>query len=288
MLNIKYVKNLMSLPPWNFNNNMITLDDINKILISYGVKNKAKCIDMYQRAMTHKSYATKKKTVRSINPFEDNTGDENNLFDFPSEILNQYKNAIPLQELPYERIEFLGDAVLGMIVAQYLWERYPDQDEGFLTRTRSDIVRKETLASFSKKIGLNRFVLLSQHVEQITGRNNTNILEDLFEAFLGALYLDLGITCTRKFVINFLEAEVDMTEIILNDKNYKDILLRLYQKRSWEHPKYLVERTEGPSHHRIFTMVVLDNKGKKVGRGTAHSKKKAEQEASKKLYCTSE
>ena len=100
-------------------------------------------------------------------------------------------------------------------------------------------------------------------MEQITGRNNTNILEDLFEAFLGAFILGLRYNLYKKVCYKFLEAEVDLTQIILNDKNYKDILLRLYQKRTWEHPKYLVERTEGPSHHRIFTMVVLDNNGKK-------------------------
>jgi ribonuclease III len=272
----------MSLPPWNPKNVLLELSDIDTVLSKYGITKKSKKVDMYRRAMTHKSYAKKKKATRSLLVGMDDTEDTEEVVEYPAHVVAQYKDSVPLQEISYERLEFLGDAVLGMVIAQYLWERYPDQDEGFLTRTRSDIVRKESLAQFSKKVMFNQFILLSQHVEQITGRNNTNILEDVFEAFLGAVYLDLGITTCRKFIINLIEKEVDMTEIILNDKNYKDILLRFYQKCCWEHPKYTLEKTEGPSHHRVFTMVVLDNKGKKVGRGTAHSKKKAEQEASRR------
>ena len=274
----------MSLPPWNPNNYLIKLSDIDVILSKYGIKKRAKTISYYLEATTHKSYAVHKKATRSLlagqEPVEDTTEDTS--VDYPKHIIKQYASCVQLQEMPYERLEFLGDAVLGMVIAEYLWERYPDQDEGFLTRTRSDIVRKETLAEFSKGLNLSRYVLISQHVEQVTGRNNMNILEDTFEAFLGAIYKDLGITTVKNFIINLIEIELDMTEIILNDKNYKDILLRFYQKRGWEHPKYVLDKTEGPSHHRIFTMAVLDNKGNKVGRGTAHSKKKAEQDASHK------
>ena len=273
---------VMSVPPWNVRNKLINLGDIVHIFSKFDVKRPPKMLDIYQKALTHKSYAIQKKNVRhlTVDAKVADVADPVSV-EFPDEIKELYKNCVPLQSFSYERLELLGDAVLGMVVADYLYHRYPDQDEGFLTRTRSDIVCKEMLAKLNKSIGLSAFTLLSQHVETTIGRCSSNILEDTVEAFIGAIYEDLGIQAAKLFIVNLIEKEIDFTDIILHDTNYKDILLRFYQQREWAHPKYTIAKTEGPSHHRIFTMVVCDPRGNQVSYGTAHSKKKAEQDASK-------
>lgn len=272
----------MSLPPWNSRNKLIQDKDVNNIFEKLRIGKQCKEIDYYRCALTHRSYAIQKKITRQLTHLsETNITAENDIDIFPPEVIAKYKHCVPLQPISYETLEFLGDSVLGFIIADYLEKRYPNQDEGFLTRTRSDLVRKETLSKLSKKIGLDKFVLISDHVENTISRNGINILEDCLESFFGAIYKDLGINTAKQFIINLMESEIDFTDIILDDSNYKDILLRFYQKKSWGHPVYHMGKTEGPSHHRIFTMVVNDSKGNQVGHGTAHSKKKAEQNASK-------
>lgn len=273
----------MSLPPWNARNCLIQKTDVNRILQSLGIAMKCKKISHYRCALTHKSYAIQKKTTRQLTrkQSERNSSSNKEIDVFPVDVIAKFKHCVPLQPVSYETLEFLGDSVLGFVIADYLDKRYPNQDEGFLTRTRSDLVRKETLSKLSKTLGLEKFILISEHVENTVTRNCVHILEDCLEALFGAIYKDLGIDVARKFIINLMESEIDFTEIILNDSNYKDILLRFYQQKGWKHPTYHVEKTEGPSHHRIFTMVVHDANGNQVGHGTAHSKKKAEQNASK-------
>jgi len=178
-----------------------------------------------------------------------------------------------------ERLEFLGDAVLNLIVAGYLFKKYPDKDEGFLTRIRTKLVSGKNCAHLAKKLGLGDYMLLSNHVISINGKNNNRILEDTMEAFIGALYLDLGFELSGKFVLNLIEKYVDM-DTIKTDTNYKDILLRYSQKINIDHPKYIVEKQEGPPHQRFFTISVTLSKEIK-GIGSAKSKKIAEQLSAK-------
>jgi ribonuclease-3 len=181
-----------------------------------------------------------------------------------------------------ERLEFLGDAVFNLIVGGYLFEKYPDKDEGFLTRLRTKIVRDTHCVKFSKLIGIGPFVLAGSIVKRDQmGNVNDKLLEDAFEAFLGAIYLDLGFTFVKAFVIKLIEKHVDLN-LLHQDDNYKDILMRYTQIKGIELPEYKVLAQEGPPHKRIFTIQVImliDGKQHPMGRGQGSNKKDAEQQA---------
>lgn len=178
-----------------------------------------------------------------------------------------------------ERLEFLGDAVLGMLVAEYLYEQFPDKDEGFLTQMRSKLVNnKRALARFANAIDLGQHVILSSNMDQSGGRENASILADAFEAVIGALYLDRGQEATRTFVEQVIFTSMDVREIAEQRYNYKSALQEYVQAQGWSHPEYRVVSEEGPSHRKLFTAEVLV-KSESYGRGSGRSKKKAEQEA---------
>jgi ribonuclease-3 len=165
--------------------------------------------------------------------------------------------------------------VLDVIVANYLFHKYPFKNEGFLTRIKTKIVNGAQLAKLARQIDLGKYILMSTHVENIKGRNSQKILEDAFEAFIAAIFKDLGFDVVNAFVVNIIE-KLDFTEILLQD-NYKDVLLR-YTQTNFKNitPTYAIVKTEGPPHNRIFTVVVVIN-GIKYEEGTARSKKQAEQ-----------
>jgi ribonuclease III len=179
-----------------------------------------------------------------------------------------------------ERLEYLGDAVFNTIVGEYLFNRYPDKDEGFLTRLRTKIVRDTHCVKFSKLIGIGQFVLAGSIVKRDhLGNVNDKLLEDAFEAFLGAIYLDLGFTFVRAFVIKLIDKHVDLN-LLHQDDNYKDILMRYTQTKGIELPEYKVLNQEGPPHKRIFTIqviVLIDGKQHQMGIGKGSNKKDAEQ-----------
>ena len=179
-----------------------------------------------------------------------------------------------------ERLEFLGDAVLGLAVAEALHRQFPDRDEGFLTRTRAKLVNGATLASFAEGVGLPGLVLLSDNMNTEAGRHNPTILADAFEAVLGALYLDLGFDAARAFVLRVLQEQVDVAEVAEQRSNYKSLLLEYVQARGWAQPQYVVVQEDGPSHDRVFTIEV-QVEGVAHGQGVANSKKKAEQQAAR-------
>lgn len=177
-----------------------------------------------------------------------------------------------------ERLEFLGDAVLGLIIGEYLFHRFQESDEGFLTRTRAKLVNGAILAKYAKHIKLNEIVLISKNMEDSNGRNNATILSDAFEALLGALYLDQGYEKTRMFVLRVVQEVISIDDIVQLQSNYKSQLLEFVQARGWNQPEYeLVEET-GPSHQKKFKVQVLIQ-SKPIGLGTGYSKKQAEQRA---------
>jgi ribonuclease-3 len=179
-----------------------------------------------------------------------------------------------------ERLEFLGDAVLGLAVAEALHRQFPNRDEGFLTRTRAKLVNGATLAHFAEAVGLPPLLLVSANMDTRTGRHTPTILADAFEALLGALYLDLGFDTARAFVLRVLEEHVDVAEVAEQRSNYKSLLLEFVQARGWGQPQYVVVHEEGPSHARTFTIEV-QVEGVPQGQGVANSKKKAEQQAAR-------
>ncbi|MBN8588065.1 MAG: ribonuclease III [Rhodothermia bacterium] len=177
-----------------------------------------------------------------------------------------------------ERLEFLGDAVLGMIIGEYLYQRFADKDEGFLTRTRAKLVNGEVLSIYARRIGLNHFILISRNMEDGGGRNNTTILADAFEALIGALYLDQGYAAAQRFVLRVIVEHASFDELVQQQQNFKSQLLEYVQSKGWPQPDYRLVAEEGPSHQRIFTVCTYIQ-DKPMGQGTGASKKQAEQRA---------
>lgn len=179
----------------------------------------------------------------------------------------------------YERYEFLGDSILNIIIARFIFSKYPDKEEGYLTRIRTKLVNGKMLAFLAKKINLNQFLIISKNVESINGRNNDRILEDIFEAFLCSIDMDLGYKYAEYFVLRIISEFVDF-KTLEEDDNYKDILLRKCQQSLQINPVYELISTTGPPHKKIFTSIVVIN-GQKYRTGTGNTKKESEQIASK-------
>ena len=261
-------------------NTYITKDYIQQTLLKFGVQYEVKQLSLFQIAMTHISYvgSTKSKKVRKYT---------NNVKDIEP-ILDESK-AIPLQEKSYERSEFVGDSVIHLILATYLWTRYENQNEGFMTRLRTKVENGIVLSQLAKAIGLQKYVLISRSMEKSHCREkNTHILEDVFEAFVMALFIDSGkdyILCER-FVIGLIEKEIDIAELLHSEDNFKDILLQYFHQEKWQDPIYDVLNISGVDHNKKFSIYVKRKKTPKdegdiVGNSTSTTKKKGEQDAAK-------
>ncbi len=138
-----------------------------------------------------------------------------------------------------ERLEYLGDAQLYAIIAEYLYDNYPNKDEGFMTNLRIKLIKRENLAFLSRKLNFDKYILISSHLEINNARKiNDSLLENVFESFIGALYKDQGFEITRKFLRNVLDTFVDFNKLIKNDDNYKSQLLIQFHSKKWSHPVY--------------------------------------------------
>jgi ribonuclease-3 len=178
-----------------------------------------------------------------------------------------------------ERLEYLGDATLSLIIAEYLFEKYPDKQEGELSKIRSSIVRSESLAGFAKKLNLGDYLLLGKGEEQNGGRDRNKNLEDLYEAFLGAVFLDQGFERTKAFVQEAMLKDVAIGNF---DKvtDYKTSLQEILQANGPVTIEYVVNSETGPAHLKQFDVSVLLD-GKEIGQGVGKSKKLAAQAAAK-------
>ncbi len=251
------------------------------------IKQNPNQISHYQEAFIHRSYVKKKILSfgkKSSGPIE--------ISDCPDDCLDLFPES-------NERLEFLGDSIVGSVVVSYLFRRFPEADEGFMTKLKTRLVKTEALANFASYLDLGKHMVISKHVEEkCGGRDNQRMLEDLFESFIGAMFLDFsnvetkeskkmglfygpGYSICETFIINIIEKRIDFEDLIMNDENYKDILLRHFQHTFGITPKYIEIKSDGPAHKRHFTMGVLDNRGNIIGKGVEKSKKKAEQIASK-------
>lgn len=186
-----------------------------------------------------------------------------------------YANENDLQEC-YERLEFLGDAVLDLVVSEFLYNMDPDLSEGQLTRIRSNFVCKKALYTYSTELGLDKYIKLGAGVE-LTRREIDSIISDVFESFIGALYLDLGLESVKEFLFKTVIPHIKDNEVFFYD--YKSELKQLCDQDGQE-VKYELIHEEGEPHDKIFTMGAWIN-GKKYGKGRAGSKKEAEQIAAK-------
>jgi ribonuclease-3 len=264
--------------PWNPKNRELTPSDAIPILKKYGWKGRIRNFKIFAQSCVHKSYVNRPELWEDQG--NENSGEITVLAERP-------ENCLPLREDDNEELEFLGDRVLGLCVATYLSKRYPGEGEGFLTRILSRIVNNKQLGKLAKKIGLSPWIILSRHMEEICdGRNNLRIMGSMFEAWIGALYhqeeeLGRGFQVCNDFLIQVIERHIDFVQIITEDTNYKDQLLRLFQATYHTPPRYKEVAVEGPPHDRVFTMGVLDPDDNVLATSTARNKKVAEQEASR-------
>ena len=210
------------------------------------VGTKIKDLSFYQRAFTHKS------------------------------ALKEYEQF----NVSFETLEFMGDSVLGFIITKFLFDRYEERQEGFLTKARTKLVRSETLAAIALKLGLNKLVLMDEKGTRNGWNNNPKILEDVFEALVGAIYMDLGLLHAKQFVLRIYNDPkyIDLNSIMVDD-NFKDKLMRHCQVNNLPLPEYeVVSHWEGN-----FYVDALINR-RFCGRGQAKSKKQAEQLAAKAFF----
>lgn len=252
--------------PYNESNVLINNEQLHQILSTYAVTEPINNIDIYRKALVHKSYCTRKN--------------EN----FLNGNLNCPEGCLPLQEESQERLEFLGDSILGKVVAAYLFERYPDDNEGFLTKMRTKLVNGKMLAHLSAIVGLKPYIILSKQIEEGDGRNSVNILEDAFEAFIAAIYIDFGVKgddMARQWIISVIESNLDFAELIKNNHNYKDIFLKYFQQNFNYIPKFFEMKVEVVNNHKKYSVCIKDNKGNIISIGNGPSKKEAENDAAK-------
>ena len=216
------------------------LSDLEKA-IGYRFKN----ISLLQNALTHSSYANER-----------------------------WRDSL----MSNERLEFLGDSILGMTVAGYLYRHFPDRPEGELTRMRADMVCETTLAGVADKIGLGRHLLLGHGEEQGGGRERPSILADAVESVIAACYLDGGLEPAAKFISTFILCDVPVKK--LHNVDYKTDLQELVQKKKDQTLVYTLVGSSGPDHDKQFQVQVSLN-GQVIGQGTGRSKKRAEQDAAR-------
>ena len=207
-------------------------------VIGYSFKNK----ELLKEALTHKSFSTERG-----------------------------------QASQNERLEFLGDSVLGLIVSCYLFKDHPAQDEGYLSKVKSVLVSRTNLTCWAKDLNLGEHVFLGVGETQTGGKKRSSILSNCFEALLGAIYLDGGLEPATIFVQRWLGVQ-DLSGV--EEQDYKSILQETIQKRHKKPPEYEIMRTEGPEHDKLFTVRVMIGK-KVLGMGAGKNKKEAQQSAAK-------
>jgi len=259
----------------NEKNKKITSEFINSIFIKYNLEYAISDDNMaeFEKAMVHDSYL------------------ESNLFEpkYLCEIQNiqplgsnksiNIKDVMDLQNESYQRLEYLGDSIIRSALSTYLFKRYPSENEGFLTQLRSKLENGLALANYSKILGLNKFVVISRYLEENGSRlSEVALLEDIFEAFIGALSLtNVGICFD--LMTKIIEEEIDLTQLILDQTNYKEQLMGICKKRGWIFPKYTTLKT--PDNGKIMSRVVCNGVLSATGQGK--TTKEAEKFAAKQI-----
>lgn len=177
-----------------------------------------------------------------------------------------------------ERLEFLGDSVLNLIVGEHLYHQYPGSPEGDLTKFRSRLVNRKALAAYANALGISQFILMSPSAAQSVGKGYETIVSDTFEALVAALYLDGGFEAARTFVEQQVSVAIQSGSVATDDENYKSRLLEYAQSHGFGVPRYVIIKQDGPDHDRTFT-VEVHLRNERYGAGTGKNKKEAEQAA---------
>jgi len=241
---INYTENGLLFNPYNSTNKEITLNNVQSILSKYGISAKISNLSLYQRAFIHKSY-TKRPYL------------ENNKLNIS--ISEKPINCLPLSTKSNERLEFLGDGILECITKYYLYRRFPKEDEGFMTEKKIALVKNEHIGKLAYEMHLHDFYIISKHAENKKTRTNLKKLGCLFEAFLGAIFLDFnkinindsenwfknvfvtgpGFQMAQIFVESIFETHVDWTKLLKTDDNFKNQLQVKIQKEFKVTPEYI-------------------------------------------------
>lgn len=177
-----------------------------------------------------------------------------------------------------ERLEFLGDAVLDMVVSEYMYRTFPQMPEGELTKLRAAVVCEGSLASLSRRLGVGRNLLLGKGEESTGGRQRDSILADAFEAIIGAVCIDGGIVAATGYVMQFMADEIAQTKVTFRNLDCKTHLQEKIQKISKIPLHYIIVDEQGPDHNKLFVAEVVHD-GHVLGKGKGKSKKEAEQNA---------
>ncbi len=182
-----------------------------------------------------------------------------------------------------EKLEFLGDSVLGLIITEYLYNKYPDLNEGDMARIKSVVVSEDSLSAAGRRIGLNNYLRIGKGEELTGGRDKKALIADAFEAFLGAIYLDSKYSKVEGFVIELMADEIDLVVNERQGMDYKTLLQEFVQKKYKDCPKYRLISESGPEHDKTFNMEVIINDNV-VAYGSGKTKKEAEKEAAQFAY----
>lgn len=183
------------------------------------------------------------------------------------------------QKLPdNERLEFLGDAVLKLVISEFLYHKFPERAEGDLTKIRASVISDETLAGIGRHLEIGSYLLMSANEKRTGGVKRKSNLANSLEAVIGAVYLDAGLGKSRDMILSFLTAEIDKVSQAGYIRDYKSALQEFAQKQKWTLPDYRVIKETGPKHRRVFWMEVKIN-NLRYGMGRGRNKKEAEQRA---------
>jgi len=251
--------------PYNPNNAEITLSQVQSILTKYGVPGKVHNLALYNRAFVHKSY-TKRPQLYNIQE--------------KITITEQPVDCLPLHTKSNERLEFLGDGVLECITKYYLYRRFPKENEGFMTEKKIAVVKNEAIGKLALEMGLHRYYIISKHAEEKKTRTNLKKLGCLFEAFLGALFLDFnkidvkdeegwfknvfvtgpGFQMAQIFIENVFEKHIDWVKLIQDDDNYKNILQVKIQKKFQDTPHYIEINHDDETGYEMGVYLCLGQK----------------------------
>jgi len=219
---------------------------VEKTQIEQLVGTKIKNLDLYQKAFTHKS------ALKEYEQFTES----------------------------FETLEFIGDSVLGFVITKFLFDRYESRQEGFLTKARTKLVRGETLAHIASHLGLQNLIIMDEKGMRNGWNNNPKILEDAFEALIGAIYMDIGLIHAKEFVLRiFTDPNIVDLNIIMIDDNFKDHLMKYCQVNNMELPEY---RVVGQYEGLFYIDIYIQNAC--MSRGIAKSKKQAEQNAARMFF----
>jgi dsRNA-specific ribonuclease len=258
--------------PYNILNKEIEISNVQQILNAYGIFAKPFNIELYKRAFIHRSYTKRPKLEN----------EEANII-----IADKPDDCLPLKTKSNERLEFIGDGVLECITKYYLYKRFPKADEGFMTEKKIALVKNEHIGKLAYELGLHKFYIISRHAEEKNIRTNLKKLGCLFEAFIGAIFLDYnridvkdeygwfqnifncgpGLQMAQIFVENVFEKHVDWTKLISNDDNYKNKLQVIIQKEFKLTPDYVEIKTQDENidiSEKTYTMGLYISFGQNI------------------------